>query len=82
MSRLHYSFNGPAAAALAAEKPVNKAAAFRAKVKRPDRRYLKSAIENIGLFALGFGSTCLLIHFVAGFHLAARLSGRLPFLIV
>ncbi|MGJ0392780.1 MAG: hypothetical protein ACR650_08505 [Methylocystis sp.] len=74
MSRLHYSFNSGVAAALA-EKSAEKARSPRIKAKFPSRRYLRSAMENLGLFAFGFGSTNLIIHFVAGFLLSAQMLG-------
>ncbi len=77
MSRLHYSFNSDVAAALA-EKSADKARSPRIGARLPSRRYLKTAVENVGLFLFGFGSTNLIIHFIAGLLLSAQVLGGNP----
>jgi hypothetical protein len=75
MSRVHYSFDtGIAAIAEAADSghPVIPRAPRRLRLK--SRARLRRAIENLGLFAFGFGATNLLIHFAVGFFYALRMS--------
>ena len=74
MSRVQYSFEN--AAAVAAAKPEGRRARVMSR-KLPSRRYMRLALENLGLFAFGFGSTALLIHIAAGFFLASRMSSLL-----
>jgi hypothetical protein len=74
MSRVQYSFDSDVAL-----KP--EVGAFRATQKRkiiPVRSRMRSAMENFGLFAFGFGATTLLIHFAVGFFSAARMSSMFP----
>jgi hypothetical protein len=75
MSRLHFSFDNRVAATLA-ENEAAKKRPLRLKAKFRSRRYMRAATENVGLFAFGFGSTNLIIHYAARF-LAAPLSGIL-----
>jgi hypothetical protein len=73
MSRVQYSFEN--AAAIAAKPEGRRPRLSRANL--PSRRYLRLALENLGLFAFGFGSSALLIHIAAGFFLASRMSSLL-----
>ncbi|WP_424360525.1 hypothetical protein [Methylocystis parvus] len=81
MSRVHYSFDSAVAAVAAApetrESPIVRAVR---RAKRPSRPYLRRAMENLGLFAFGFGATNLLIHFAVGFFYALRMSSMVPHL--
>jgi len=76
MSRVQYTFDTDLASVAA--KPEARKPRAPARVKLPSRRYLKTALENLGLFAFGFGSTSLLIHIAAGFFLASRMSSLFP----
>ncbi len=78
MSRLHYSFNSGAAAAVAQPEP-EEARVLRAprRSKLRNRQYLRSAMENLGLFAFGFGASNLVIHFAFGFFYGLPMSSLL-----
>lgn len=75
MSRVQYSFDAQLAALAA--KPEGRRPRARTQATLSARRPWKSAIETLGLFAFGFGSTSLLIHVAAGFFLATRMSSLL-----
>lgn len=72
---MHYSFTSDVAAVV--EKPARTPRKLQ-RPNLPSRRYMRNAMETFGLFAFGFGSTVLVIHFVVGIYLAARLSSMLP----
>lgn len=55
--------------------PIATGALARPRVRKPFLRR-----EKLGLFALGFGSTTLLIHFAVGYFVAARMMSVLPHL--
>lgn len=78
MSRLHYSFNSTVAAAVAQPEP-EEARVLRAprRSKLRNRQYLRSGIENFGLFAVGFGASNLVIHFAFGFFYGLPMSSLL-----
>lgn len=75
MSRVNFSFDSSVAAVL--PKPETRKARMWRRPTLPSRRYMRIALENLGLFAFGFGSTTLLIHIVVGFFLASRMSSML-----
>jgi hypothetical protein len=55
--------------------PIAPGALARPRVRKPFLRR-----EKLGLFALGFGSTTLLIHFAVGYFAAARMTSAFPHL--
>ncbi|QGM97102.1 hypothetical protein [Methylocystis parvus] len=76
MSRVQYSLEG----GVAAVPPQPVTHLFRATrgPSLPSRREMRRAVENLGLFAFGFGTTTLLIHFAVGLFAAARMTSALP----
>jgi hypothetical protein len=75
MSRVQYSFDSHLAAALA--DPDLRAPRAPATRKFSSSRHMRKLMETLGLFALGFGSSSLLIHLAVGFFLASRMSSVL-----
>lgn len=79
MSRVHYSFDSAIAAIVTKPEPEGtrvRRATRGGKLK--SRQFLRETMENLGLFAFGFGATNLLIHFAIGFFYAARVSSMVP----
>lgn len=66
MSRVHYAFDGP-------RSP-------RSSPKTEARRHLQKAMETAGLFAFGFGSSTLIMHFTASLYLASIAHALRPIL--
>lgn len=77
MSRVNYAFD-PVAAQAPAAPPLGIRAHLPTKEKMQDRRYLKMAMETIGLFLFGFGTASLVMHLAAGFFLVSRFAAFLP----
>jgi len=76
MSRIRYSFDETLLSATPQPSGRQPRVPLRARLR--SRRYLRSAMEAAGLFAFGFGSTSLLIHFAAGFFFIHRIYGLFP----
>jgi hypothetical protein len=60
---------------VAFDAPIATGALTRPRFRKPFLRR-----EKLGLFALGFGSTTLLIHFAVGYFAAARMTSAFPHL--